>query len=170
MHGMQTARFGYFEFTAILMIRATVLLVLLAASASAEAGVYKCKGPTGAIVYSQFRCAQAPAPETPAAVPTPAQNPQASAKTGGECPARTREINDRFSDEAAAATRDIRRLREHMAATNGYSADTADKGLRAELDAAEDRLDEAGRRQRQGLVDLRKDCGEAHASAENTAK
>jgi inorganic triphosphatase YgiF len=155
------------------MIRSLVFAALASslavpAAAYAAANVYKCPGPSGSTVYSQFPCAKkAPDVDATATVKPAAQiagSATSSADIDGECAARTRTINDRFSNAAADATAEIRRLREQMSLTGGYSADKPDNGLRAELTAAEDRLDAAGRAQRRDLVELRKDCDERRSA------
>jgi len=128
---------------------------------AAAAPVYRCTGPTGATVYSNFPCPSKPSPAASESAAAAASASDASA----ECAERSRAINERFSTEAAAATVDIRRLREQMSVADGYSAAAPNAPLRAELAAAEDRLDASGRRQRHDLLELRKDCDAAPKTA-----
>lgn len=159
------------------MIRSLVFAALVSslavpATAYAAANVYKCPGPSGSTVFSQFPCAKKAADVDATATAKPADLREAqtagsatsSTDIDGDCAARTRTINNRFSEAATDATAEIRHLREQMALTGGYSADKPDNGLRAELTAAEDRLDAAGRAQRRDLVELRKECDERRSA------
>lgn len=157
------------------MIRSTAFAVLLCAFAvpavAAAAKVYKCPGPSGSSVFSQFPCSEKPV--APIASVANAQTVAAATEerpqlSVAECTARSRDITERFSNDSAEATSDIRRLREQMATSGGYSADKRANALRVELTSAEDRLDAAGRIQRRSQLDLRQDCdgrGSGSASA-----
>lgn len=132
-----------------------VLCTLAMPAFASAANVYKCAGPDGSLTYRQIPCpAKAPDGAVLAAV--------TNAEDVEGCAARERSINEQFSDEAAAATREIRRLREQMSLEGGYSTHNPNEGLRGQLRSAEDRLDTAGRTQRQSLLDLRKECRARH--------